>query len=428
MDSSRVVSALSSPRGSVAVAEGDVGAVIRTARKALGLTQAGLSTRTGYSQPTISRAEQGQVHDRDTLTDLADALAIPRAALGLDRSPVLSGPRLDDMDRRDVLRGVLAVASAAMLPAAIVNKDRRIRIGKGDVAQCKSALDRLYELDYIQGGRPVYELSASMARRLQDTLGRGNYSPSVGRELRAVTAATCENAGWQAYDAGRYDDAHGWWLETRHIANLGEGAGEAQVIALASMSLEASEHSHRGRDAVDLARTAAKAAGSSGTPTLRSLLAAREAMGHALLGDTKASAAAFGRAHRHLDASGQAEDPAWLSFYGPSDLAWHEMTAAQLSRQPKAAEHAANDAISYTDVATMPRNHAIYSASLGHILAAAGRYDEAIAVSRSVLQNPALAGSVRPVTKLQATAKLLAKTSYPAARNFAATVGKLASA
>lgn len=280
MESSRVVAALSSPSGSAAVASGKVNVVLRTARRSLGLSQAEVAARTGYSQPTISRAEKGEIKDPLVLADLAAALHVPSAALGLRHAVDLAAsPTVDDMERRDVLRGVLAVASAAMLPVNIAHGERGTKVGRSDVEQCEAALTRLYELDYIQGGRPVYELSASMAARLQDTLGRGNFSRSVGQHLRAVTAATCENAGWQAYDAGRYADAHHWWLETRHIANLGDGGQDAEVIALASMSLEASEHSRRGRDAVDLARLAARQAGPNATPTLLSLLAAREGIG-----------------------------------------------------------------------------------------------------------------------------------------------------
>lgn len=425
--SPQVLAALTTEQGHAAVSAGDAGAVLRLVRKKTGMHQSEIATRSGYSQPTISRAERGQISDPAVLTDIADVLGIPHDALGLSGASNPAAPTLDDMERREMLKGVLAVASAALLPAQIVDAAAggNKRIGAGDVQQCVDALRRLYELDYVQGGRPVYELTASMASRLRDTVGRAAYGPAVGRKLRGVAAATYENAGWQAYDAGDFGAAHRWWLETLHLSNLGTGAEDAKVIALTSMSLEASERGRRGHEAVDLAQAAQKAAGGSATPALRSLLAAREGIGHAVSGDQRASAGSFQIARQWLDRTDDQNEPEWLAFWGPADLSWHEMTAARAAGKPAVAANAANTAISHADPETMPRNHAIYSASLSHTLAQAGRFDEAIAVSRDVLANPAIKGSSRPVAELQATARVLSRSAYPQARSFGATVAKL---
>lgn len=426
--SPQVLAALTSQQGHAAVSAGDTGAVLRLVRRNSGVHQSEVAERSGYSQPTISRAERGQITDPVVLTDIADVLGIPHDALGLSGTVDTAAPRLDDVERREMLKGILAVASAALLPAQIVDAAAggNKRIGNADVQQCIDALRRLYELDYASGGRPVYELTASMASRLRDTVGRAAYGPAVGRKLRGVAAATCENAGWQAYDAGDFGAAHRWWLETLHLANLGSGADDARVIALTSMSLEASERTRRGHEAVDLARAAQKAAGPSSTPALRSLLAAREGVGHAVSGSQRASAESFRTARQWLDRMRDPDDePEWLAFWGPADLSWHEMTAARAAGKPSTAATAANTAISHADPETMPRNHAIYTASLGHTLAQAGRFDEAIAVSRDVLANPATKGSSRPVAELRATARVLSQSPYPQARSFGATVAKL---
>lgn len=425
--SSQVMAALTSEQGHAAVSSGDTGAVLRLVRRRVGMHQSEVAARSGYSQPTISRAERGQITDPVVLADIADVLGVPHDALGLSGAAHPVAPTLDDMERREMLKGVLAVASAALLPAQIVEAAAggKRKIGAADVQQCVDSLRRLYELDYVSGGRPVYELTASMAARLRDTVGRAAYGPAVGRKLRGVAAATYENAGWQAYDAGDFAAAHRWWLETLHLSNLGPGAEDAKVIALTSMSLEASERSRRGHEAVDLAQAAQKAAGASATPALRSLLAAREGIGHAVSGDQRASAGSFLNARRWLDRMVEDNEPEWLAFWGPADLSWHEMTAARAAGKPTTAETAAHTAISHADPETMPRNHAIYSASLGHTLAQAGRFDEAIAISRDVLSNPATKGSSRPVAELQATARVLSRSAYPQAQSFGATVAKL---
>ena len=421
------MAALTSEQGHAAVSSGDTGAILRLVRRRTGMQQAEVAERSGYSQPTISRAERGQITDPVVLTDIADVLGVPHDALGLSGPANRAAPTLDDMERREMLKGVLAVASAALLPAQIIDAAAggNKKIGTADVQQCVDALRRLYELDYVQGGRPVYDLTASMASRLRDTVGRAAYGPAVGRKLRGVAAATYENAGWQAYDAGDFGAARRWWLETLHLANLGEGAEDAQVIALTSLSLEASERGRRGYEAVDLAQAARKAAGDSATPALRSMLAAREGIGHAVSGNQRASAGSFQSATQWLDRTDSRNEPWWLAFWGPADLSWHEMTAARAVGKATVAETAANAVISHADPETMPRDHAIHTASLGHTLALAGRFEEAIALSRGVLANPATKGSSRVVAELQATARVLSRSTYPQARSFGATVAKL---
>lgn len=214
-DNAAVLEILTSPGGRTAVASGDHGAVIRLVRRALGLHQSHLAARSGYSQPTISRVERNEVHDPVVLMDLADALAIPRGIFGGHGNHSLEvGPSLADMERRELLQAALAVASAAMLPTAVVDPSPGRRIGTTVVNECWTALDRLQNLEASQGGGVVYELTAGMATRLRSTLSGAAYSPTVGRSLRQVTAATMIQAGWQAYDARQRDAARRWWLET----------------------------------------------------------------------------------------------------------------------------------------------------------------------------------------------------------------------
>ncbi|MGH4021431.1 MAG: helix-turn-helix domain-containing protein, partial [Pseudonocardiaceae bacterium] len=122
MDHSPAVAAiLVSPQGCAAIASGEAGTVIRLARQAVGWTQHDLARRSGYSQATISRAERGltrAARDTTVLTDLAEALGVPPAALGLagdpDRRPILDG-----VERREVLGGGVALAVSALLPQGV---------------------------------------------------------------------------------------------------------------------------------------------------------------------------------------------------------------------------------------------------------------------------------------------------------------------
>ena len=156
--------------------------------------------------------------------DLADALSIPRGIFGgRPDNDGLSGPSLEDMERREMLKAALAVASAAMLPTAVSDPSPGRKIGLAVVNECWTALDRLQNLEATQGGGVVYELTAGMAARLRSTLAGASYTAAVGRSLRQVTAATMIQAGWQAYDARQREAARRWWLETLHLSDLGDG-------------------------------------------------------------------------------------------------------------------------------------------------------------------------------------------------------------
>ncbi|MGH3913443.1 MAG: hypothetical protein ACRDTC_08535, partial [Pseudonocardiaceae bacterium] len=261
----------------------------------------------------IEREKTCSARDIDVLADLAQVLRVPPAVLGLapDQRRIL-----DPVDRRDVLGGAVALAVSALLPQGVATAGR---IDMAQVEQCWTALNRLFELDGLHGGGPVYELAAGMARRLQDALARGSYSPSVGEELHSVTAAAMEHAAWSAYDAGWQQRARQGWLETCHHADLADAPG-ARVTALASMALQA-ERPGNGPEVVALAQAARTSAKDQATPTLLSLLAAREAIGHALHGDRAAAVSSVAEARRWLDHGRAGDEPFWLDFWGPADLA-----------------------------------------------------------------------------------------------------------
>lgn len=393
-------------------------------RQAAGWNQQDLADRSGYSQATISRLERGASRAaRDTviLTDLAQALGVPPAVLGVigqsDQPPILDG-----VERRDFLGGATGLAVAALLPRSVATPGR---IDAAQAAQCWIALRRLFELDDHHGGAAVYQVAEGVARRLQDALRRVSYVPSVGRKLQSVTAATMEHAGWLAYDAGWQHKARHWWLETCHLAELAD-IPDVRVTALASMALQASNTPGGGRETVDLARAARAAAGDRATPILLSLLAAREAVGHAQEGDRKAAESTIGQARQWLDHGRRGDEPFWLDFWGPADLAAHEIMVALPAGQAKLAEAAARRALSSVDTEAFSRNHASYAAHLGLVLIRRGQFDEAIAVTRDAVQQvDAVCGSGRIVARLNRTVDLLGQQDYPPAKIFAIAARRL---
>jgi len=119
----------------VAVQSGDLGAIVRTIRRANHFTLADLAQRSGYSTSTLSRLERGKqpLADVRVLRILAEALRIPPNLLGLADTPQRSvqAPRpvarvgvilapdeeTDLMRRRTLLAGLTSLAGTAMLGA-----------------------------------------------------------------------------------------------------------------------------------------------------------------------------------------------------------------------------------------------------------------------------------------------------------------------
>ncbi|WP_020385159.1 helix-turn-helix domain-containing protein [Kribbella catacumbae] len=416
------IAALNSGAGYTALMAGDLGQIIRLGRQALGLDQAELGRLSNASQTVVSRAERGMNTDSVVLANLCKALGLLTNQPG-EHDPAYS----EDMRRRDLLRNVAAAVAAGMLPSQISEPAHAGRIGISEIEDCWAALRRLQAMEDRQGGGTVYQLTAGIAEHLQQTVGRASYDSSTGNKLREVTAIAAVRAGWQAFDSSRRDSARRWWLEARSLADLGGGADEARVMALAAMAVPARE-AGRGHEAIGLARAARQAAGQTAHPKLVSLLAAREAIGHAKVGDTAASVHCMSEARRLLDQGADGNAPAWLSFWGEGDLAVHEMHCAKATSNFAAAERAARDAAQASSPHRGLRNHSIYSAYLGNVLALRGQFDESISITEYVLTAGALAGSQRVASEVRKTATVLAKTDYRPARELVAQVERLVSA
>lgn len=421
-----VLAALAAPAGRHAVASGDVGAIIRLARRALGLRQVELASRTGWSQAVISQVETGRSQNPDILVDIADALGLPHDLVTDDASTEVAAT-VEDVERRTFLKIGSGVAAGIALPAPLAELSNPARrIGARTVAAAHETLARLQRAEERLGGGTVYDATATLARQLMRSLGAPTSTQQIAADLRSVAAAAAETAGWRAYDACDPHAARGWWLEALHARDYGAGTEEAQIFALASMSTMAARDQRDGSTAVTLAESAASIAGALGSAALQSLVTARAAVGHAAGGDARRSATALRNAHTWLDRVRPGAEPESLTFWGPADMACHEMHCAILLGDQVGRQRAAREAAGRTTARTSPRNKALYDAAHGTALAVAGRLDEAIDVASGALGSPALRGSTRLRRELSQTAATLAGYDYKPAHEFAATARALA--
>ena len=297
------------------------------------------------------------------------------AALTAGDAIISQGEVEDAMKRKEFLVGLAATAAA---PGVLLSSSVPMRVSSTDVVRYRENLAHLYALDDHYGGSSeVYGLTVRSLRHLVCVLDTASYHPAVGDELRSVMGQVMEHAGWLSFDANRSRDARYWWLEALHTARMSDDR-DVEVVVLASMSCAASKYG-RAREAVDLACSARRVAEDHRlTPRLRSLLAAREALGHAHLGDAAATRQSLGQAYADLDETPHDDDPEWLSFWGPADLAaGHASRIGRHLGDLTMAESAAREALEAVG-ARYPRNRALYQANLASVLIARRNMDEAI--------------------------------------------------
>ena len=263
----------------------------------------------------------------------------------------------------------------------------------------------LYELGYQHGADAIYPLTVRTLQKLRGLLEHASYDPAIGQALQELGAQLAQHAGRLSFDAGHDDNAHHWWLEAMKWSRLTD-ADSVGPLAMASIALQASEQ-HRPRETIDLAQAAQRIAGRSAPPRLRSLLLAREALGHAGAGDRQGARAALGRA-RSLADQEHSDDPIWLSFYGPADLVSHERLVALAANDVVAAEDRARAALALNDPVASPRNNVLYLTRLAEILVRRREIDESTAIVRQATEAATDLKSARVKRALHAVSQSLA--------------------
>jgi transcriptional regulator with XRE-family HTH domain len=323
----------------------------------------------GLDQPALSRHENGRKRpgprNRDlyclvygaTPAELGFLVALP----GQTRDP-------EDVDRREFLAGAAGLIANAAVPGAPTQ-----RLGRSDIERLRQNLMYLRRLDDQHGSAPVYAITTRTFERLRGLVERARYDHATGQELRALVAEAASRIGWLDFDAGRHNDARRWQLEALNWARLADADPVGAMAAMARLAAE----DRQPRQAIDLAAAAQRTAKAT-TPRLRSMLAAREALGHAQHGDATSTHAALRRARAHTNTS-HPDDPIWLAFYGPADFAAHEQRAALMLGDLAAAEDAARTAHALDDPVAYPRTFTLGLIELADVLARRRKIDESAA-------------------------------------------------
>ena len=189
----------------------------------------------GLDQPTLSRHENGRTRPSPRNRELYCLVygATPDE-LGFRLALPAGTSEDEDVNRREFLTGAAGLAASAALPAMPAP-----RLGLSDVERLRESVTQLYTLDQLHGSGAVYALTTRTYDRLRGLVERASYDQATGQAVRELAGQTADHAGWLAFDAGRHDDARGWWLEAMHWARLADSDSVA-VGAMASMSRQAS--------------------------------------------------------------------------------------------------------------------------------------------------------------------------------------------
>lgn len=233
----------------------------------------------------------------------------------------------DDMQRRDLLRGVGFSAAAYLSPAvrwltapldeSPASAGERL-VGEPEIEAVRRVTGVYRSLDNQFGGMRVRDSVVRFLDTEVAELLRGRYDQRTGRALMSAAAEATQLAGWSSYDAGLHGLTQRYMVQALRLA---AAAGDRPLGAeiMAAMSHQAA-YLRASTEAVDLARAAGLMAAQAGVAAIEAEAAVLEAQGHAVGGDEAACAAALDRAERAFDRAERGSDPQWIGYFDEAYL------------------------------------------------------------------------------------------------------------
>lgn len=325
-----------------AAESGEVGSVIRLARKARHLTQQQLGDLCDCNQSTISRIERG-LHDPgiSTLRCIAGQLKLPVTLVGLADRPcdgVASTSGHEPVKRREFLQATSLILASG-----------------GKPPETGAALPAIHAITAAQraldSSTPSRDLAESVNAHLR--MIRGSHLQSRDPEMRsaiaAVSSETAGFAGWLSWDMNDIGSARGHYTTAIKAARAtGNLTLHAYMLgSLATLAIYEGDTV----EGLALLHHAAAELGPDGPAIACAWLGALEAMAHADACNERAAWAALDRADAAVDripAEGTVPWP-WVFQFDHSKVARHRLTCAARLARPDIARCAARDVESFLE-------------------------------------------------------------------------------
>ena len=381
-----------------ALADLNLGAVLAIVRASAGLSQLELGTLLGWDQSKVQRAEKGtrdSLYDIRTLLQVVDALDMPRTALAplvLGAPDAIIEEKDMDLTRRQFggVMGGATLAAMAGVGAELGTVQIPAKVDKAHIRYLRATVDQLYERDQMVGGAALARGALRQFYRAQRMLGESDYGERTGQQLMTAAGELAVCVGWLAYDAGDQDLARRLYTEAMTLADEADDSTLA-IQVREKMALQAVQLARNGapaiaRQALRLTGRAAEVARRDPEPRVHALLAAREAIACAVLGDDSGYRQAITRAWREADRGPGPGGPVWLRFVTGSEISVAEAKGQMYLGAPHTAVQLYEQSLA--DDSLSPRNRINYRAQLAAALAATG--DNGAAISEGLAVLPAL--------------------------------------
>ncbi|WP_327101429.1 helix-turn-helix domain-containing protein [Nocardia vinacea] len=369
-----------------------VGAQLRAAREAAGVSLAALAAQIPYSKSALFYYETGQ------RTQTPDVIAWYERRFGAIQDPVATLLNLGkaDVERRSFLRVgySTAISASVLLPGwldrgASVASDKATglrHIGQADVAAVRDVMVLFSQIDQrLGGGHGRTAVVQYLTNEVTSYLKGSFASDAVRREMFAAASELAYLAGWMAFD----NDEHA--AAQRYFAASTKLSAEANDAPLTGHVLRAMAH-----QAIDLGEPQQglqlAEASVSGTryqaacPRERALLKVVHAKALSAAGQKAESAKALLEAERDLAAASDSDhEPARVFFFSEASLAHETACALRDSGDMAGAAEQFQLSVRKRKATTFTRTHAVTLGYLGTVQARSGELEQACTTWTSAL-------------------------------------------
>jgi hypothetical protein len=258
------------------------------------------------------------------LLALAEAGAVPEARPlavetwgGADADALAAGLLAEPPTPDNALR--LAHEWLVAEPPQLYETRAGRHIGARVVEQVEQRVQQLRLLDDHVGGHDTYQLVTGELTATITLLLEAAYTEDVGRRLLVTVGELCQLAGFVTTDAGRHAEATRLYLAGVRAAHAaGDAAGAANNLS--SLAYQVANTGDP-RQAVLMAASAHRGAQRDASATVRALLLERVAWAHARAGEPAGTGRALGRVDEAYAEHRPADDPAWVYWLTPEEVA-----------------------------------------------------------------------------------------------------------
>ncbi|WP_410595453.1 helix-turn-helix domain-containing protein [Amycolatopsis sp. lyj-23] len=364
----------------------ELGDRLRVAREAAGISLSRMAAKTHYSKTYLWQLEHGErTVNPDHVTAYSRALNV-----GVD---ALYGPSLDPLR--------LAHEWLVSDTPVAVHRAAGRRVGRSLAENLEHRVIELRHLDDTVGGGDLSPLVQRELAEAADVVNSGSYTEQVGRRLRVVVGELAQLAGWVASDAGAYLQAERTYLDGVSAARE---AGDTALVGQLFSSL-AYQMANVGdpADAQLLAKSAVTGARRA-SPVVRTLLLERLAWASARARDRDATRRALDEVDIAFDQrTVDVPEPEWVYWMSRDEIDVMAGRCLIDLGDPVAAAPLLTGAIDRYDDAHV-REMALYRTWLAESFARAGEVDaarEALDRARTDAANVTSARLVRRIGEIE---------------------------